>query len=350
MARSAFDLVSPALERTRRQLFAPFAFGQWWRFAIVGLLAGEMGTGGGAARGPFRFGSPSAAHLQVPGAAMSPAAVMSAMTPTIIAVAAGALVLLAILMLYISCRMRFVLFDSVVDGRCRIRALWRERGAPAFRYFVWQLSFFVLALAFFLILIGGPLLVAFRMGWFADSDAHVGGLVLGGLSLFLVGLVSLFLTIIVTVLTKDFVVPQMAIDDVSAFEGWRRLWSMMRADKGSYVGYVVLKIVLAIASAIGFGILTLIVIVVLLLPIGGVGVAAAVWSRSAGLAWTPMTITLVIVGAAMVIALILAVSALIAVPAIVFFRTFSIEFLADRHPALRDVMARGPESPRPGIA
>ncbi len=38
-------------------------------------------------------------------------------------------------------------------------------------------------------------------------------------------------TVVILVLTKDFVVPQMALEDIDAMEGWRRLWPMMQAPK-----------------------------------------------------------------------------------------------------------------------
>ena len=46
MPISAMDSISLAFEHTKRQLFKPFRFGQWVRLAFVGLLAGELGSGG----------------------------------------------------------------------------------------------------------------------------------------------------------------------------------------------------------------------------------------------------------------------------------------------------------------
>src|SRR5437762_11960136 len=43
---SATDSITLAFEHTKRQLFKPFRFGQSVRLAFVGLLAGELGSGG----------------------------------------------------------------------------------------------------------------------------------------------------------------------------------------------------------------------------------------------------------------------------------------------------------------
>ena len=43
---SAVDTITLAFQHTKRQLIQPFRFWQWTRLAFVGLLAGEMGSGG----------------------------------------------------------------------------------------------------------------------------------------------------------------------------------------------------------------------------------------------------------------------------------------------------------------
>ena len=45
MPISAVDTITLAFQHTKRQLVQPFRFWQWTRLALVGLLAGEMGSG-----------------------------------------------------------------------------------------------------------------------------------------------------------------------------------------------------------------------------------------------------------------------------------------------------------------
>src|SRR5438445_11235213 len=40
------EVIGPAFERAKAQLFAPFRWGFWWRMAIVAFFAGEIGGGG----------------------------------------------------------------------------------------------------------------------------------------------------------------------------------------------------------------------------------------------------------------------------------------------------------------
>src|SRR5260370_18780166 len=84
--------------------------------------------------------------------------------------------LLWLVFLYLSSRMRFILFDSVVAKRCEIGLMWRRRGEPAMRYFVWQIVLSLVRLAGMALIIGGPALVAVFLGWFTAPRNHFVGL------------------------------------------------------------------------------------------------------------------------------------------------------------------------------
>src|SRR5215475_6118846 len=142
---------------------------------------------------------------------------------------------------YISSRMRFVLFDSVVAKECHIRRYWAQRGAPAFRYFAFQL---LLALAVFggLAFFGSiAAIIAFGTGWLRNPRQYLVPLILMGIVIFFFVAAFLVVVFLVAVLTKDFVVPQMALEDLPVAEGWRRLWSRLMTEKGGYAGYVGMK-------------------------------------------------------------------------------------------------------------
>ena len=342
MPHSALDVVSPAFERTKRLLFLPFRPAQWLRFALVGFLAGEMGGSGGCSslRVPLNFpDSQSREQFQagIPGA------------PGVlfflgIALALFLVLVLVIVFTYINSRMRFVLFDSIVEGECRIRDSWSRRGTPAFRYFLFQIAVVLSAFASLGVLIGVPALLGFGMGLFENPRQHILALVLGGLIVGILFLTWLIAFILLQVLTKDFIVPQMALDDVTAPEAWRRLWNMMSAEKVGYAGYLGLKVALSLAAGIVLGIVTLLAVLVILIPVGGFGVITVLGGRAAGLTWNPLTIAIaIVVGAIVVLALIL-ITSLISVPVIVFFPAYSIYFFAGRFPRLHTLLNPDPSA------
>jgi len=349
---SAVDAISPALLHTKRQLFQPFRFGQWTKLAVVGLLAGELGSGAcnrSFIQIPVPRGDSGRHFLGQAGSmqnwSMPDLAIYAGL---IVALVASALVL-GIILMYVSSVMRFILFDSVLAQDCRVGEGWSRRQGPGFRYFVWKLLYLLASLAFFAVVIGIPAAFAVTGGWFKEPGEHVGPLILAGILLFLLMVIFAVVAGVVFVLTKDFVVPQMALEGVGAFEGWRRLWAMMQAEKGDYAIYIVMKIVLAIVATVVIAIVTAIVAVFFVVPtvvFGAVGVLAG---KSAGLTWNAGTITLAAVVGCILLFCFLYLVSLVSVPAIVFFPAYSIYFFAGRYPALSKALYPAPPVPLPSL-
>ena len=339
MPISAVDAISPAIEHTKRQLFQPFRFGQWIRLAFVGLLAGELSSGGCS----FHFNPSKHPHTQHFASGL--AGVDPALFGGLIALAVGAALVLGIVLMYVSSVMRFVLFDSVLAKECRIGRGWTARQEPGWRYFLWKLLYTLVTLAALTVLIGIPAGVAFSLGWLNHPKEHLAGLVLAGIALFFVVATVMIALAVIYVLTKDFVVPEMALENIGAIGGWQRLWRMIEAEKGGYAGYVGMKILLAIGAAIVFGIVGVILALIILIPVAGVVIAAVIAAKSAGMGWTVYTITLAVVAGSGLLAAFLFMNAMISVPAIVFFPAYSIYFFAGRYPALSAILYPAPAPP-----
>jgi hypothetical protein len=339
---SAVDTVNLAFQHTRRQLVQPFRFWQWTRLAIVGLLAGELGSGGSfnfpSSFKPQQGSSPGWGHFPK----IDPALLAGLIT---VIVVTG--LIFMIVMTYVSSVMRFILFDSVLTKECHIRANWARRTDAGWKYFLWQLGFTLVLIGAAIILIGVPLALAAAMGWFHAPRSHVLGLVLGGL-VFVGVLILFFVAVaIVHVFTKDFVVPQMALEGIGAVEGWRRLWSMIQPEKGAYAIYAGMKIVLAIGAGIVTGIASFILTMIVAIPVVGVILVMAVAGKNSGFTWNASTITAVVVLACIVFAALLYLISLISVPVIVFFPAYAMYFFAARYRPLS--LALYPPPPNSGI-
>src|SRR5207237_2935324 len=184
------------------------------------------------------------------------------------------------------------------------------------------------------ILVGIPAAFALAIGWLKQPSQHMVPLILGGIVLFFALLVFFVLWLTVYVLTKDFVIPQMALENLSALEAWRRLLPMLKTEKGGYAGYVGMKVVMALGAAVVIGIVASIVILIILIPFAGLGALAVFGGKAAGLKWTLYTITLAIVIGSVLLAIIIYAVSLVSVPAVVFFPAYSIYFFAARYPKL----------------
>ena len=343
MPISAVDAINPAFEHAKTQLLKPFRFGQWVRLAFVGFLAGEMGSGGGCnsnwrwpeTHHPRGGGQIHTLFAETPISQLWNHLAMSVGMITFLIVAGLALL---VVFAYISSVMRFILFDSIIAKECRIRRGWAARKREGMRLFVWHIWLMVVSIGGFIALIGIPVLAAWGAGWFQNPRDHVLGLVFGGCLLFMVFVALLVILAVVHVLTKDFVVPQMALEQITAVEGWRRLWMWMKAEKGGYGGYIGMKIVLAIGAGIVLGIVTVIVVLVLLIPIGGVGAVAVIGAIAAGLKWSFFTIALAVVAGIILFGILMFAGSFISVPAIAFFPAYSIYFFAPRYPPLAGLL------------
>jgi len=330
LAISAVDTITLAMQHTKRQLFQPFRFWQWTRLAIVGLLAGELGSGGNL--NPSSFSSTRQPPPHSFGDVfphIDPAILIPVIT---ILVVSGFVFLIA--MTYISSVMRFVLFDSVLTRQCRIRAGWFHRQEQGWNYFLWQIGFGFFAFAGIVLLLGLPAAFAFGMGWFNPPRAHIPQLAVAGVFVLVLLVVYAIAIAIVHVLTKDFVVPQMALENIGAVEGWRRLWPLLQAEQKDYIVYILMKIVLSIAAAILIGVVTLILGLIIAIPVIGVVVAAVIAAKTAGFTWNALTITAAVVAGCVLFLLFFYLVSLISVPALVFFPAYSIYFFAGRYRAL----------------
>jgi hypothetical protein len=345
LPHSAVDVIDLAFRHTKEQLLRPFRVGLWARLAFVGVLAGEMGSFNGC-----NFNLPLNNHphgtqhfLAAPWTGFGTAhpALLAALLAAFVVFWLGFVVLFT----YVSSVMRFILFDSVVERECQVRRGWARRRHAGVRLFCWQIVLMLVTIAGLLIVGGIPVAGVAMLGWFTHASEHVLGLVLGGVTLFLVLLALLVAMGVVHVITKDFVVPQMALQDISALEGWRRLWPQLAAEKGGYAGYIGMKIVLAIGAAILFGIISVIAILLLLIPIGGVGALAVLGGKAAGWNWNVTTITIAAVFGCVALAILIFAMALISVPVTVFFPAYAIYFFAPRYLPLGALLWPPPAAP-----
>lgn len=348
MPLSAVDAIGPAFQHTKKQLIQPFRFGQWARLAFVGILAGELSSGGGCNTGGTNFqipqhprGAEQFIGLALPASLAHNPALLAGLIIFVIVFG----LLFFLLFTYLNSVMRFILFDSIIGKECRVREGWAKRQRPGLRYFLWQLLVMAITLGGLTILVGIPAGFAFAVGWLKAPKEHLLPLILGGIGLFFVFLLFMLVLAVVHVVTKDFVVPQMALEDIGAIEGWRRLWPTINAEKGGYAGYIGMKIVMSLGAAVVVGIVAGVLVLVLLVPVGGLGVVAVLTGKTAGLTWNVYTITLIVLGGCLFLAVLIYAIGLVSVPVIVFFPAYSIYFFASRYPALAAVLYPAPPAP-----
>ena len=143
---------------------------------------------------------------------------------------------LALIFLYLFCRFRFILFDSVVTGQPAIGRGWRQYASQANRYFGFWLVFRLVNWAVVVLIVGVPLWHAYKSGLFSGDNslpaffAVIASIALGALA---AGIVFA----IMSTLAKDFVMPVLALDDLPLGDAWSAVWRVVVSEPGAWAAY-----------------------------------------------------------------------------------------------------------------
>lgn len=343
MSISAVDCIQPAIQHTREQLFTRFRWGQWCRLALVGILAGELHTGScnfgnlpqilsQSQQRQEEFLAPAFPHIDP--------ARLAQFAGLIVAVLLLGLVLFFVF-LYINSVFRFILFESVIRRECSIAEGWNRWHATGRRYFLWQLVFIISTWIFMGLLIGIPVMFMGGAGWFKNVSLHAGGMIGSLILVFGLLLVCVLVAAIVQVLSKDFLVPIMAIEGLDFADGWSRLFAFLRPELGKYAFYVFMRFILSIVAAIIFGIASIIPVLIVGVP-SALLVLIVIWS---GAGWNPATISLTIIFGMMAFLVLILLVALVCVPGTIFFPAYALYFFAARYPSLAELLRPAPPAP-----
>jgi hypothetical protein len=257
---SPFDAAAEAFAHTRRQLF-PIRIERWLALGLLAFLdqCGRAFRGGGGANTGWRHEG-RIGDLDLSGEAGQALSGLQRAADWLSAHAAvatiGALVGLLVvaalmaIVLWFNARGVFMYADDVATGRSDVRRPWRQHAAAASSYFGWSLGIslagvFVLLFAAGLVATGALALASGRLrgsgAWLA-----AGGLapVLG---LLLLGLLGLSLAALAL---RDFVAPLQLATGLPCGGAARVLEGLVLAHPGAFVLYLVLKLVVVVASGI----------------------------------------------------------------------------------------------------
>lgn len=246
--------VSPAIERMKRMLFRPFNFSKWLAIGFCSWLAGLGGSSGGN----FNF---NRTHQQLPRdighelirlklylldhlAWVIPASVVALL-----------LILgIVVLLLWLGSRGAFMFLHCVVRDRGEVAAPWRE-----YRREGNSLLLFRLILAGCgVILILSFLALLFVLMWNGVAMGLTPGhhpKILSGMVTALLAGVTVYLLVLLTLLivvglANQFVVPIMFLRRCTCTEAWGEFLVLLREHPGSFVRYLLFQIVIGIVAGL----------------------------------------------------------------------------------------------------
>ncbi|HEY2496141.1 MAG TPA: hypothetical protein VGK24_03650 [Candidatus Angelobacter sp.] len=348
---SALDALSPAFARVGAMLFQPFRVKTWLKIGFIGFLGGGLAT----ASGGFNFRMPAFPNRLPQGQLPPEAADISRAIRSIhiadyfhiivIVLAVG--LVTALIFQYLFCRFRFILFDAVITGQAEIGRGWRHYALQANRYFGFWLVYRLASWAVIIWLIGVPLWHAYKNGLFSGDNSL--SVFLGFFaSIALKGLLIGLCFAIISTLAKDFVLPVLALDDLSIEDAWTAVWRVAASEPGAWAAYMVLKFFCAIGASIILGIAIFIVALPALLVIG---IPAGILFLLGALAFKVLGLAAAIIvcgiAALLTTASFLCVFLVLIAPISIFFASFAFYFFGGRYPKLAALLWPQPLPPAP---
>ncbi len=343
-AFSAADSVSLAIQRTREFLFRPFQWGPYLKLGLVAIL-----TEGGSNFHSSSGGNHSSGH----GNPINPA---FHLTPELMAVGVAALLLAFVLfawLFYLITRLRFAFFHCLIYNSREIRPGWHIYREPATRFFWLNLQ---VGICYLLVL--GLIALPFVSGFVrlyqrtqAGGHLDVGSLLSLVLPLIPIILLLMIAGVLADLILRDWILPQFALENVTAGEAWARVWASIRNETREFVVYVLLRLVLPTIALVA-------VFMVLLVPGLAVAGAGAAFGYALHSAFAHSTGASAMVGIflqaffAMVgFCFMLLAAVCIGGPVSTGIREYALVFFGGRYPVLGDILYPAPPPlPEPGPA
>ena len=340
-ALSAADAIPPAINRTREFLFAPpFRWTTFLKLCLVAAITEGIGTN---LRSQANQSHPSA----------SPGDVIFHFTPVMIAAIVAMsllLIFVGLVIAYFVTRLRFAYFHCLVTNTRLIRPGWELYRTQANRFFWMNV---VVGLCF--LLMAGLMISPFVPGFvrfFKEMEAS-GQPDVGLLLSLALPLIPIFLLIVVAgmlldIVLRDWMMPHYALDDATAGQAWAAVWERVSVEKGSFVAYLVLRIILPIIAFIG---LFLVLLVPSLVLLGSVGAAeyaihAAFAGASGAISAIGILLEVFIGAVALGFAILIGIS--IGGPVSTAIREYALMFYGSRYQRLGEMMFP-PAPPTTGV-
>ncbi len=248
-----FQYVAPlerAWVRMKGILFDPFDLGKWFVLGFSAWLARLAGGGGGGGFNLNLKGGHEQA-LSVRRFLRGAWEHVRAHPHWLAIVVAGAVVaaVIALVLVWISSRGKFIFLDNVVHDRARIAEPWRRFAPLADSLFLWRLGYVIVCLCAFAAVATLAVVAAGGFHGFGFGSARAITITLMAALVCVVGAIA---CAYVSLFLDSFIVPVMYREGVGAVEAWRRFVPTIERHFGAFVLYGMF--VLALVVMVGVGI------------------------------------------------------------------------------------------------
>jgi hypothetical protein len=340
---SAPDSVSLAIQRTKEFLFRPFRWGTYLKLGLVAMITEGIGSNLHSST----HSGPSTVHGPVINSLYD-------IPPFwIAAIVAGvlAMMVLSVVVFYLVTRLRFAFFHCLIHNTSEIGPGWRLYRTQAMRFFGLNLG-----VGFSYLLLLALAALPFVAGFVKLAhETPTGGTPDFGLLLALIlPLIPIILLLVLVafaldVILRDWMLPHYALENATAGEAWHEVWEQIKAEKGQFAVYALLRFILPIAATIGLFIVFL--IPGLMLAGAGAAIGYAIHSAFADATGASVVVGVLIQVFFGVIAFAFALLAGICLggPLSTGLREYALAFYGGRYQALGEILYPPPPPIAPGV-
>jgi hypothetical protein len=241
---SASQAVWPAVQRTYRYLFRPFAWETFLKLAAVATITEGMVVS-------FRFSaadSPSFDNLPV--VSLSSLLAPEYISFTVLAVLVA--VFTCFLAYYLAIHLRFVFFHCLVHESKEIRPVWALYQVPALRLFKASLLVWLTFLLMGILTLGVVAIAFFALFTLRTPD---GRLDLGNFFILFtpcagIALLLCLAGVIAEVVLRDFILPHMALENATFHEAWMAVRQRIATHRETFLSYFILRLGLPLIAGV----------------------------------------------------------------------------------------------------
>lgn len=325
LATKAFN---SAFKHANKICFKPFNLSKWFKLGFINMLIG----GGGASGFSFNSGGGGSSTTPSGHTGKAPEAFnkISAWIKdhqSLFAASIGILVLLFIgfvlFLMWLYSIFNFIFIDNVIKNQASIREPYHKLKPKGWSYFWWAIGFSAIVLSILGITVGVP---AVLLIWLKP---HMAIVILGVIYCIMAFISILVISTIISILTHDFVLPVMYLENVKILAAWKKYIPTLKAHVGQTIIYLLLKIVIAIGSALVAGIVGVIMLIGCSIPLVLLAILVFFAAKALFLTWNIITITLLVITSIAVVLGIIYIFNCLMMPLEVFRRTFGLLFLGE---------------------
>lgn len=243
--------LASAWERTRTILFKPFSFEKWFVIGFAAWLS-SLGEGGIFSFNlnfsmPHRFGKASCCPQCQGIADFAAGHIILFLLILAIVVAVG--IGLAAIILWLSSRAKFVFLDDVASNRAAIVEPWNLWSPQGRSLFIWRLVFLLVSVAIILGLASTGVLISLPCFYYQRLLIFP---LIGTISVVGVTVLAIIAISYINLFLVDFIVPIMMRKNLTAVEAWKDFLVLLRDNVVAMLVYGIVRMLvyLAVVSAL----------------------------------------------------------------------------------------------------